>query len=189
MSAHTRRITALLAAMMLTACAGGSALEAVGLRKAPEVADAMKPARNVSIRLHAAKQLNTDAKGGPLAVVARIYKLRQDATFRQAPYDAFLDPQREKEAFGADLVEVREVMLVPGQRYEAVEKVSREAYFVGVVALFHSPAQQAWRLAYAADGAGRDGITVGLHACGLSTGAGTPALGEGQKLRSPVPCQ
>lgn len=189
MIANARRgIPALLAASLLTGCAG-SPLEAIGLRKPPEVADAMKPARNVPIRLHAANKLNSDAKGRPLAVVARIYKLRQDAAFRQAPYDTFLDPQKEKEAFGADLVEVKEVLLVPGQRYEAVEKVSREAYFVGVVALFHSPAQQAWRLAYAADLAGRDGITVGLHACGLSSGSGAPALGDGQKLRSPVPCQ
>lgn len=188
--AHTLRlITPLLAVLTLAGCAGASALEAIGLRKPPEVADAMKPARNVPIRLHAATKLNTDAKGRPLAVVARIYKLRQDAAFRQAPYDTFLDPQREKDTFGADLVEVREVLLVPGQRYEAVEKVSREAYFVGVVALFHSPAQHAWRLAYGADGAGRDGITVGLHACGLSSGAGAPAIGDGQKLHSPVPCQ
>lgn len=190
MTANTTRVMpALLAAMMLSACAGGSALEAIGLRKPAEVADAMKPARNVPIRLHAANTLNTDAKGRPLAVVARIYKLRQDAAFRQAPYDTFLDPQREKDTFGADLVEVKEVLLVPGQRYEAVEKVSREAYFVGVVALFHSPAQHAWRLAYAADGAGRDGITVGLHACALSSGAGAVPIGEAQKPRSPVPCQ
>ena len=159
--ATTRCLIPLLLAGALSGCAGGSALEAIGLRKPPEVADSLKPARNVPIRLHAASKLNVDAQGRPLALVARIYKLRQEAAFQRAPYDAFLDPQKEKDAFGADLVDVKEVMLVPGQRYEVVEKVSREAYFVGVVALFHSPAPQRWRLSYAAAEAAQAGITVG----------------------------
>ena len=78
---------------------------------------------------------------------------------------------------------------VPGQRYELVEKVSRGAYFVGVVALFHAPAPQRWRLVYAAADAAHGGITVGVHGCALSNGAGASALGSGAKLLSPVPCQ
>lgn len=187
--AKTCLLPLLLAGFVLTGCAGGSALETIGLRKPPELADALKPARNVPIRLHAASKLNVDAQGRPLAVVARIYKLRQEAAFQQAPYDAFLSPQKEKDAFGADLVDVKEVMLVPSQRFEVVEKVSREAYFVGVVALFHSPAPQRWRLAYAAAEAAQSGITVGVHGCALSSGAGASALGPGAKLLSPVPCQ
>lgn len=179
----------LLLAGLLTGCAGGSALEMIGLRKPPELADALKPARNVPIRLHAASKLNVDAQGRPLSLLARIYKLRQDAAFRQAPFDAFLTAQKERDALGADLIDVKEVMLVPGQRYELVEKVSREAYFVGVVALFHSPAPQRWRLVYAAVDAAHGGITVGVHGCALSNGAGASALGSGAKLLSPVPCQ
>lgn len=179
----------LLAGAVLTGCAGGSALETIGLRKPPELSDALKPARNVPIRLHAASQLNVDAQGRPLAVVARIYKLRQEAAFQQAPYDAFLSPQKEKDALGADLIDVKEVMLVPGQRYEAIEKVSREAYFVGVVALFHSPAPQRWRPAYPAAEAAHSGITVGIHGCALSSGAGASAIEPGANLLSPARCQ
>lgn len=179
----------LLAAALCGCAAGGSALEAVGLRKPAELADALKPARSVPIRLHAAKKLNVDAQGRPLALVARIYKLRQHTAFLQVPYDIFLDPQKEKDALGADLLEVKDVMLVPGQRYEVVEKVSREAGFVGVVALFHSPAPQRWRLAYAAPDAEQSGLTIGAHACGLSNGAGAAAIGAGAKLQSPAPCQ
>lgn len=80
-------------------------------------------------------------------------------------------------------------LVVPGQRYELVEKVSRGAYFVGVVALFHSPVPQRWRLVYAAADAAHGGITVGVHGCALSNGAGASALGSGAKLLSPVPCQ
>ncbi|MGK5056542.1 type VI secretion system lipoprotein TssJ [Janthinobacterium sp. LB2P49] len=166
------RTTALLLPVLLLAgCAGGAigtlanaALQMAGVAKpSPEL-----PARNVSIRLHAAQRLNTDADGRPLALVARIYKLRQSAAFEHAPYDSFLDPQREKAALGADLMEVKEVLLVPGQRYEVQEKVSKEAYFIGVVALFRAPAAQRWRATFAAADAERGGITVGLHACALS---------------------
>jgi type VI secretion system protein VasD len=184
---------ALLAAL-LAGCAGGgsladAALGAAGLRKPSELADAQKPPRSVAIRLHAADKLNVDARGQPLALVARIYKLRQSAAFEQAPYAAFLDPQAEREALGADLVEVKEVTLVPGQRYEVLEKVSREAAYVGVVALFHAPAPQRWRLAFGAAEAEQAGLTVGLHACALSAGAGAKALQRDMKALSSVHCQ
>ncbi|OFA01239.1 type VI secretion lipoprotein [Janthinobacterium sp. HH107] len=176
-------LLALLQALLLTGCAGGAlgtlanaALQMAGVAKPPpELPDAQQPPRNVSIRLHAAQRLNTDADGRPLALVARIYKLRQSAAFEQAPYDSFLDAQREKAALGADLMEVKEVLLVPGQRYEVQEKVSKEAYFIGVVALFRAPATQRWRATFAAADAERSGITVGLHACALSI-SGTSTL-------------
>lgn len=164
----------LFAAVLLTGCAA---------RTPPD------PTRNVVIRLHAASALNVDAQGRPLAVVTRIYTLRQEAAFRQAPYDAFLDPQREKVVLGADLIDVKEVMLVPGQRYEVIEKVSPEASFVGVVALFHAPAPQGWRLAYPAAEAAQGGITVGVHGCALSSGAGATAIGASANPLSPARCQ
>ena len=47
---------------------------------------------------------------------------------------------------------------------------------MGVVALFHSPPAQGWRLAFAAPEAERSGVTIGLHACAMSSnGAGTAA--------------
>ena len=178
-----RATALLLLASSQAGCAGGAigtlanaALQMAGVAKPPpELPDAQKPPRNVSIRLHAAQRLNTDADGRPLALVARIYKLRQSAAFEQAAYDSFLDAQKEKAALGADLMEVKEVLLVPGQRYEIEEKVSKEAYFIGVVALFRAPAAQRWRATFAAADAERGGITVGLHACALSI-SGVAAL-------------
>lgn len=175
------RSTLFIAGLLsLAGCAAGSlagvALELAGIRKPPELPDAQKPPRQVPIRLHADANLNAGAGGPPLAVVARIYKLRQSAAFERAAYQGFLDPQRERELLGADLLEVKEVLLIPGQRYEVLEKVSREAYYIGVVALFRNPAQQRWRLAFAAGEAERSGITVGLHACALSAD-NTPLAG------------
>jgi len=171
-----------------TALAGCGGLAALA-GKAPEISESQKPPRNVAIRLHAAPKLNVDAKGRPLALVARVYKLRQHAAFEAAPYSAFLTPGAEKEAFGADLVEVKELTLVPGQRYETLEKVTREAGYVGVVALFHSPAPQRWRLAFSALDAEKAGLTVGLHACALSAGAGAKPTTADVKPLATARCQ
>jgi type VI secretion system protein VasD len=193
---NLRPLSLLFLVCVVAGCAGGglgsiagAALEAAGVKKPPELPEAQKPPRNVAIRLHAAAKLNTDPRGQPLALVARIYKLRQAAAFEQAPYATFLNPQAEKEAFGADLVEVKEVTLVPGQHYEVTEKVTREAGYVGVVALFHSPAPQRWRLAFAAADAEQAGLTVGVHACALSVGAGARATARDLKMLSSVHCQ
>ena len=160
-----------------------------GVGKAPEVADAQKPARTVSVKLHAASKLNTDARGQSLALVARLYKLRQSAAFEAAPYAAFLSPQAERDAFGADLLEVKEITLVPGQKYEVQEKVSREAGYIGIVALFNKPAPQRWRLAYSAAEAEPAGVTVGMYACSMASGAGARAHLPKSPLPDSVRCQ
>ncbi|MDY0977664.1 type VI secretion system lipoprotein TssJ [Massilia sp. CFBP9012] len=179
--------TALVAA--LAGCGGAAlaplasvALEAAGLRKPAELPESQKPPRNVPLKLHAATRLNVDARGQPLALAVRLYKLRQKDAFEGAPYATFLDPRLERESLGADLVEVREIMLVPGQRYEVTEKVAREAGHVGIVALFHTPASGRWRTAVSSLDAERDGLNVGLHACAMSVGSvgkgGAAALGS-----------
>ena len=155
-------------ALALAGCTGG-------LRSA-NIAEAHKAPRQVAIEINAASKLNTNKKGQPLALVARIYKLRQRAAFDSAPFDTFINPAREKETLGADLLEVKEVTLIPGQHYKVLEKVSREASFVGVVALFHNPASQRWRAAFAAADIEKTGLSLGMHACSLtSPAAGKPA--------------
>lgn len=182
--------------LALAGCAGGgmggvanAALEAAGLRKPAELPEAQQPPRQVALRLHAADKLNVDEKGDSLALVARIYKLKQAAAFERAPFDSFLDPAAEKRTLGADLVEVEEVTLVPGQHLELNEKLSREAGYLGVVALYHAPAASRWRLAFSAADAERAGVTIGLHACAMSVGAGAQASTEAPLTLASVRCQ
>lgn len=181
------RVNLLLAASALAAllagCGGAAlaplasvALEAAGLRKPAELPESQKPPRNVPLKLHAATRLNVNAGGQPLALAVRLYKLRQKDAFEDAPYATFLDPRLERESLGADLVEVREIMLVPGQRYEVTEKVAREAGHLGIVALFHTPAAGRWRAAVSSLDAERNGLSVGLHACAMSVGSAPTAL-------------
>ena len=180
---------------LLSGCAGGtgtlgsSALEAIGLRKPPPLPEAQQPPRNVVVHLHAASRLNVDRSGQPLALLVRIYKLRERAAFDQAPYAAFLSAQAERDALGADLVEVKELTLVPGQKLDINDKLARDTLWLGVVALFHAPAAHGWRVAFAAADAERAGVTVGLHACALTVGTGAAPAGDSVKPLSLVHCQ
>jgi len=172
-------LAVLAAACALAGCGSNGlatqAMEATGLRKPPELPEAQKPPRSVALRLHASPKLNADKRGQPLALAVRLYKLRQKDAFEQAPYSAFLNPQAEREILGPDLLEVREIMLVPGQRYEVTEKLGREAGYLAMVALFQHPAEGRWRTAVPAADAERSGVTLGLHACAMAVGGSSEA--------------
>jgi type VI secretion system protein VasD len=193
----THRCALLMLALTFTAALAGcgnaphgsfanAALGAVGLRKAAGLPESQQPPRNVPLRLHAATRLNVNERGQPLALAVRLYKLRQKDAFEEAPYAAFLDPQQERERLGADLVDVREIMLVPGQRYEVTEKVAREAGHVGIVALFHNPAAGHWRTTVSSADAERNGVNIGLHACAMSVAGGAVS---GASMLGSVRCQ
>ena len=175
-----------LLALMLSGCStqgGGAidkALEIVGLKTPPVVEQLPKELpqlpRKLPLRLHAGEQLNTDSTGRSLAVVARVYKLRAIDAFMQVPYDSFAatNPDRN-EAWSRDVVEMREVVMAPGQRHEVIETIAPGTSHVAVVALFRAPAEQRWRFVFDAKGAsasGATGITVGLHACAMSVAEG-----------------
>lgn len=185
-------ITAIAVGAALCGCGtgvslAGAVLQVAGIQRPPDVPDAQKPPRNVSIRLHAAATLNSGDAGPPLAVVARIYALRQPEAFERAAYETFTNAHTERERLGTDLVDVKEVLLIPGQRYEVTEKVSREAGYIGVVALFRSPDGRRWRAAFPAGEAEKAGITLGVHACALTVGQGAAARQQ-QLARPPARC-
>jgi type VI secretion system protein VasD len=183
---------------MLSGCGGNGslvdgALQASGLRKpappeASQLATQLQP-RKVALHLHAAPRLNLDARGQSLALLVRVYALRGSGAFNQAPYAAFLSPEAERAALGADLVDAREVMMVPGQHVDLDESLAREAGYLGVVALFRTPPRQGWRVAFAASDAEKAGVTLGLHACALSVGQGAPASGTAAPPLALVRCQ
>jgi type VI secretion system protein VasD len=185
-TAQENRMTPTHRCALLMLSFANSALGAVGLRKASGLPESQQPPRNVPLRLHAATRLNVNERGQPLALAVRLYKLRQKDAFEEAPYAAFLDPQQERERLGADLLDVREIMMVPGQRYEVTEKVAREAGHVGIVALFHNPAAGHWRTTVSSADAERNGVNIGLHACAMSVAGGAVS---GASALGSVRCQ
>lgn len=158
-----------------------NALESAGLRKpdppalpdVPQV-EAFRLPRKVSLRVMAGPQLNHDANDHALSLVLRIYKLKNTAAFLQAPYEAFASADAEKAALGSDVIETREVTLLPGQRYETNEKVPRDAAALAVVALFNAPAPQRWKFAFDAEQAEKSGVVMGAHGCALTVTQGVP---------------
>jgi type VI secretion system protein VasD len=179
-------------ASVLAGAANG-ALEAIGL-KSSSVPESQKPPREVPLKLTAGTNLNAATDKRPVALVVRLYSLKDPTSFLQAPYDTFIDPAREKQTLGADLVQVREMTLIPGQRYDFTEKVSREASALGIVALFRSPASQRWKFAFNAEKNEKAGIMIGLHACAMTLTTGTPTTPAGSvpltdlNLLSPASC-
>ena len=179
---HCRAILAavwLLPLMASTGCATkagemvGKVFDTVGMTK-PEAKDLSKIPWLVPLRIHAGENLNAGAGSTPLGLLVRVYRLKDATAFNAAPYESFLDPAREKEALGADLIESREVLLVPGQRYEVTEKMPREAGYLGVVALFQSPAPSRWKFAFESEKAQLSGIFIGALACALTVTKGEP---------------
>jgi type VI secretion system protein VasD len=162
-------------------------LEMLGLKK-PELPDGvalppMPKEKKVVLRIHAGEQLNTDTAGRSLTIVVRVYRLRSTAAFLRSPYDAFRSPAAEKDAFGNDLAEVREVVMTPGQKSETVEVMTKDAPFLGVVALFRAPAKGHWRFAFEAGAAEKKGVTLGVHGCAISVAAGEPIDAPPETLR------
>lgn len=182
----------LLAGLMLTGCQtvgklgeglgnmGDKALETIGFKKpdvpqAPELPESAKPARRMKLRLAASDSLNVDSSGRSLSLVVRIYKLRSTTAFLNAPYETFGNSAKEKEALADELIESREVVLLPGQQQQINERWAREATHVGIVALFRAPAPQRWRYAFELETFQLDeGFVLGAHACALSIAMGEP---------------
>jgi type VI secretion system protein VasD len=123
--------------------------------------------------MHAGQVLNLGVTGQSLPLVLRLYKLRDRAAFDQLPYMAFAQSSgADFMNFSADVVETRELVFIPGQRYEAVENMEPNVQYFAVVALFRAPVEQRWRVIFDAKSAATTGITLGLHGCAISVAAG-----------------
>ncbi len=184
-----------LSALLVSGCAtqGGDrvdqVLQLVGLKPPPPPQTLqnlpLPPAaiaRQVTLRLHAGEVLNTDPHGRSLSVVARVYKLRASAAFQQAPYESLAAPNPDRAApWAAEVVEMRELTLVPGQRHEVVETLPPEAARLAVVTLFRAPADERWRFVF--DGRAAGGITLGLHGCAMSVAEGAVVDAAPETLR------
>lgn len=199
------RAAACACALALAGCAAGGiadkTLELVGLKTPAPPATEMPSApggelptlngqmprmttqRRVALRIHAGQVLNTDASGRSLAVVVRIYSLRGTTQFSQATYAMFAAGTSDKPFTNSDVVSSKEVVLVPGQKYEMLEPLAAEATNLAVVALFRAPDSQRWRFVFDARSAAQTGITLGVHGCAMSVAVGEPVGAQSDSLR------
>lgn len=147
----------------------------VGLQKMDGPASAvtpelLKPAAptKMAMRIHASEQLNSDGAKRPLALVVKVYKLKAYEDFLRQPYSTFTESPYK----GDEVVSSRELVLLPGQRYEVEEGLPKDVTHVGVVALFKSPEQTRWRFVFDVNSSAKDGVTLGAHQCALSVSQG-----------------
>ena len=206
MKRHSLALRRHLIALPIALAAGGCSsigsdtldktLQAVGIQK-PAAAESLKdlPAipthRAVTLRLHAGAVLNTDATGRPLALVVRVYRLKNTESFLQSPYESFQpDTSYKSSTFAQDVIEMREIVLAPGQQSESIEKLGMDVGALAVVALFRAPQQHRWRFVFDAKTAAASGITLGLHGCAMSVAQGQPVGVAAEQMRvAGVKCQ
>lgn len=195
MSKHihlSRLFTAMACALASTAITGCAAVSAIGAvagltGNAIEMAG-LKKAENapveVKLAIHAGENLNAGA-GQPMAVVTKIYYLKNPEQFQRAPLTQLIDTAGEKAALGESMLGSRELTLTPGQRYETIEKVPKQADYIAVAGLFYAPAPMRWKYVFKVESVEDDGIVLGAHACALTVATGSPTLPAGMPAYDP----
>jgi type VI secretion system protein VasD len=157
-------------AIQAATAATSTALEVIGLLKPSE--PKVEALKEVPLNIFAGVGLNTDSQGRSNAVVVKVYRLRNNASFLGSSYETLMDSGREKASLGQDLLDVREVMLVPGQKLEFKEKLPADTAFLAVAALFRSPTAERWRYTFPVDATNTKGVIVGVHGCALTVSQG-----------------
>jgi type VI secretion system protein VasD len=185
MSIHLlQRLLCLILSFALAGCGtiqGPSDGGAGGLVAANSLAQKLFAApadpRSGVVQIEAGGSLNEDAGGRPLSVVVRMYYLRDANSFLRASYELLASTEKAREALGADMLDTKEVVMVPGSRYENNEHLKGDARFLGIVVLFRSPDPSHWRYVFAASDINSDGLVLGLHRCAVTVNSGKP-VGE-----------
>lgn len=132
---------------------GGSLVLTLGLlqcsKPSAQPAQDAKPIP-VELRLEAGPRINLDSRGNPLSVVVRTYQLKDLAEFSKLTLEKASSDRPAAELVGQDLVSSAEYTVVPGATAIKTESLKPEAQYLAVVALFHQPDPQFWRVALAA---------------------------------------
>lgn len=152
----------------LTACATGPAVYPINGEAAPTI--------------------NRDTNGKSLSVVVRLYQLKERTDFDRLTFDTATSGKSDQELFGASLVSMKEVVLVPGGKQQITEKLEPDTRFVGIVGYFRKPDPQAWRYLIDAKDARKQGLIFKVEDCYLEITAPTPQAIPGQSLSAKPVC-
>lgn len=138
----------------------------------------------------AAAQLNRDSRGKPLSVVVRIYQLKSDRAFNRLSMEALAAGKPDKELLAPELLEMREMTLLPGARVTVSDfVVSPEASHIGLVAMFRQPDRHFWRLLFDANAVRSKGLQFVAEDCYLRAVKPPASLLPGQPKSLQVECR
>jgi type VI secretion system protein VasD len=155
----------------LLGSAVGLALEASGVIK-KESGENKNKQTDLPVQIFAGEQLNTTGSGKSLSLVMKIYILRSSERLRTLSDSQIVSSESEKEAFGEDLISIKEITLIPGKSYEFILKVPEDGVVIGIAGLFREPYMNRWKLAFDAKQSVDQGITIGAHSCSLTASKG-----------------
>ncbi|MDR3087939.1 MAG: type VI secretion system lipoprotein TssJ [Azoarcus sp.] len=108
--------------------------------------------------------INRDIYGKSLSVVVRVYQLRDKNEFARLSFESAAS-RSDSELFPKELVAVNEIVLVPGEARELVDKLLPETRYVGAVGFFRQPDAQFWRFLVNARAVRNEGLNFTLQDC------------------------
>jgi len=158
-------------AVQIAGAAVGAALETAGLKKADTKPNPDAP-RPLTLTLAAGPLTNAGATDEPLALVVHVYQLRSETAFSGLSYAQASNEEAERNVLQSDLVDVREVTVIPGKTYRFDEMIPAQVKVIGFAAQFRRPAANRWKLAFNREASEKSGISVGFHACAITSGTG-----------------
>lgn len=138
---------------------GKTALQAAGLGSSEP-----QP-RPIHLDIFAGDGVNSDRAGHPFAVVMRTYALKSNSGFDQAQRAALENDTPA--AIKADVLDVKEQVLAPGQHYRIDQTLPPGTQFLGVAVMFQSPQPARWRVSIPMD-AMADTLRMGVHRCSFT---------------------
>lgn len=144
--------------------------------------------KTFEIKASADPVINRDANGRALSVVVHVYQLKEAGEFSKLTFDMLASGRTLSDMLSKDLLEMSEVMLVPGGTYTGSDKVHQDARHIGVVAFFRQPDQHYWRMLVDADQVRDRGLDFRVQDCFLSLNAPGPTLIPGQPASPPTSC-
>jgi type VI secretion system protein VasD len=191
-------ITAVTGCLLLGGCSTAAvttgkvaefALSAIGF-KMPGSSDSAAP-KTVELHIAGTSDLNAGEDGEGLSTVVRLYRLRDQTGFLSMPYSEFGTTDKEKASLGTDLVDVKELVLAPGQILDLQEKLPNDIRYLGVVALLRAPDPQHWRFAFSLAKTDSPPIAVAVNACAMSAVTTLPyeTTPNGIPAKSSISCK
>jgi type VI secretion system protein VasD len=107
---------------------------------------------NIAVQLAATERVNPDREGRSLPTNVRLYQLKGRTRMADAEFeDVWL---RAAEVLEAELVEMQEVTVYPGDNVEEMIELKPDTQYLAVVAVFREPSRDAWRAMFRVSDAG-----------------------------------
>jgi len=123
----------------------------------------------VELTVEAASNINPDRGGRPSPVLVRIYELKDLGSFKGADFFSLFED--EQGTLGGDMVARDEIMLAPGERYQATRPIADDTRHLALMAAFRDIDRARWRSSVAVPANRTTPVTVRIDTLSLSAQA------------------